>query len=324
MHRNQQSVVVSHKEYLGEVRSSTTFKVQQSFPLNPGMGATFPWLSGLANQFQEYRFKGMVFHYIPSSGSAIASTNNALGTVMLQTTYRSTDALPVSKVEMLNEYWSSEDVPSEAFCHPVECDPAENPFNIQYVRSVDVPSGDSQLLYDLGTTHLAVSGQQANGIVLGDLWVTYEVELKKPVVASNSVGTPSLRATFTGVTLASWYTTIGVNTGNLAATISGSSIVFPKASVGTWMIETIFNAGSQFTSGVAITNPTLSGCVLAPLDGFSSLPIGWNVGASSLTTNVTYSVAVTISDPAVQAVVQMPLPTLVGSIFNTVLIISQL
>ena len=40
-------------------------------------------------------------------------------------------------------------------------------------------------MYDLGVTHVAVSGQQANDVVLGDLWVTYEVELKKPILYSN-------------------------------------------------------------------------------------------------------------------------------------------
>jgi len=42
MHRNDQSVVIRHKEYLGEVRSNTTFTVNQSFELNPGISTTFP------------------------------------------------------------------------------------------------------------------------------------------------------------------------------------------------------------------------------------------------------------------------------------------
>lgn len=184
MHLNNQSVVIRHKEFVGEIRGSTNFQISQSFVLNPGMSASFPWLSAVANSFQEYRIKGMVYHYVPSSGS-IASANPALGTVMIQTSYRSTDTTPPNKMEMLNEYNASESVPSESFCHPVECDPKENPFNVQYVRSRDVPAGDNRLLYDLGVTHVAVAGQQTSGNVLGDLWVTYEVELKKPLVSSN-------------------------------------------------------------------------------------------------------------------------------------------
>jgi len=206
MHRNDQSVVIRHKEFLGEIRSNTTFTINQSFELNPGLTPTFPWLARIATRFQEYRIRGMVFHYVPSSGSAIASTNNALGTVMLQTSYRSNDTPPSSKVELLNEYWSSEAVPSEPFCHPIECDPAENPFNIQYVRSGVVPTGDNKLLYDLGVTHVATSGQQQSGVVLGDLWVSYEVELKKPLIDSNVTDpVQSVVAVFSSGTATNWF-----------------------------------------------------------------------------------------------------------------------
>lgn len=191
MHKNDQSVIVRHKEFIGEIKSSTGFAVQYTLELNPGVPETFPWLSNIARNYQEYRFKGVVFHYVPTSGSAVASTNNALGSVMMQTSYRATDTPPDSKRELLNEYWSTETAPFETTCHPIECNPSENPFNIQYVRQVAVPEGDNLLMYDLGVTHVAVSGQQADGVVLGDLWVTYEVELKKPILFSN-VTTPSV------------------------------------------------------------------------------------------------------------------------------------
>lgn len=185
MHKNDQSVVVRHKEFIGEIKSSIGYTVQYSLELNPGVSDTFPWLSNIARNYQEYRFKGVIFHYIPTSGSAVASTNNALGSVMLQTSYRATDTPPDSKRELLNEYWSTETAPFETTCHPIECNPSENPFNIQYVRQVAVPEGDNLLMYDLGVTHIATSGQQVDNVVLGDLWVTYEVELKKPILFSN-------------------------------------------------------------------------------------------------------------------------------------------
>nr|WRQ65428.1 structural protein [Tolivirales sp.] len=185
MHKNDQTVVVRHKEFIGEIRSSIDFATRYSLELNPGVSSTFPWLSRIAGNYQEYRFKGIVFHYVPTSGSAVASTNNALGSVMMQTSYRATDTPPASKRELLNEYWSTETAPFETTCHPIECNPSENPFNVQYVRQKSVPVGDNLLMYDLGVTHIAVSGQQVNDVVLGDLWVTYEVELKKPILYSN-------------------------------------------------------------------------------------------------------------------------------------------
>jgi hypothetical protein len=182
MHSTNQTVIVRHKEYVGPITSSNTFNVLYELPLNPAMDGSFPWLSGVASRYQEYAFKGVVFHYVPSSGAAISGTSPSLGTVMIQTAYRASESAPTSKLEMLNEYCASEAVPSEPFIHPIECDPKENPFNIHYCRSMTPPDNEPLMSYDLGRTFVAVQGQLASGNMLGDLWVTYEVELKKPVV----------------------------------------------------------------------------------------------------------------------------------------------
>lgn len=184
MHNNNQSIVVRHKEFVSEILSSTSFSVQRQLSINPGQSVTFPWLSGIASQFEEYAIRGMVYHYVPTSGTAINSTNPALGSVMLQTSYRANSAAPESKMEMMNEYWASESVPSDSFCHPIECNPKENPFNIHYVRTGAVPAGDSPLLYDYGKTFLAVTGNPADGNILGELWISYEIELRKPVLTN--------------------------------------------------------------------------------------------------------------------------------------------
>lgn len=183
MHKTSQSVIVRHREYVTDVLSTTGFGISNSFPLNPGMSKTFPWLSNLANSFQEYTIRGMVFHYIPTAGNAVSSTNNALGNVMMVTNYRSTATAPTSKLELLNEYFSSDARPSETFCHPIECDPKENPYNVQYIRRAAVPTGEDPKSFDLGTTIVATNGMQAANINVGEIWVSYEVELRKPVSA---------------------------------------------------------------------------------------------------------------------------------------------
>jgi len=324
MHRDQQSVVISHKEFLFEVRSSTTFNVAASIALNPAVVFSFPWLSGIASQFQEYKFKGVVFHYVPTSGNAVSSTNNALGSVMMQTSYRATDAAPTSKVELLNEYWASEAVPSESFCHPIECDPKENPFNVQYTRSGDVPSGDSRLLYDLGTTHIAVSGQQASNIVLGDIWVSYEVELKKPVITSNAIGARAFMGAYGAVTPTSWFTN-AISFGGLPVTTSVSTLTFAKGSVGTWFINYVFEATTVFTAVALSAGPTLTNCALGTIDlGGGVAAVGFSTGGTSPTVNrAPYWVAVVITDPSVVATVTMPTVTLTGTILRGWMTITQ-
>lgn len=266
MHKSDQTIIVRHREFVTTVNSSQAFAVQQSFDINPGNNVLFPWLAGIAARFQEYKIRGMVYHYVPTSGSAVASTNAALGAVMLQTSYRASDSAPSSKVEMLNEYNSNESVPCEAFCHPIECDPKENPFNIQYVRTNNTPAAEDKLLYDLGTTHLAVQGCQTTGNPIGDLWVTYEVELKKPLVVSNIASAiRSYTAVTSSTDTANMFSTITTSLGNLPILLAGNRILFSKGTFGSYQVTVRLT--SALTSLTTWPTPTLTNCTFLPIAG---------------------------------------------------------
>jgi len=317
MHQDGQSIVVRHKEYLGEIFGSESFRVNQSFELNPGNSSTFPWLSGVAAHFQEYKIRGLVFHYVPTSGAAVASVNAALGSVMLQTSYRSNDTPPASKVELLNEYCSNESVPSEPFAHPVECDPRENPFNVQYVRTGAVPTGDSKLLYDLGITHIAVSGQQITDKALGDLWITYEIELKKPVLESNTTTQvlsrqlEFLNGPFTGTTF--FPTPATTVRGTLEISTSGNTVTFPKGAIGFYLlVARVASAGAGFTAFNGGTGPVYTNCT--PANTVGTTTFTRNVlltGAGTLGTAFIMA-GVVITSPTVQAAVTFPTVTFAG------------
>ena len=226
MHSTNQSVIVRHREFVATISGSTGFNVQASFAINPGLASTFPWLASIAQRFQEYEFKGLVWHYVPTSGTFNGSSA-ALGSVMLQTTYRTTDIPPASKVEMLNEYWSNECVPYETMAHPIECDPKENPFNVHYTRATPILSGEP-LMYDVGRTFVATQGQGSTDVI-GDLWCTYEVELKKPLIASSVVITPAyFGATWVTAAASNVFSGIPVTqVGSMAVTATGLVITIP-------------------------------------------------------------------------------------------------
>lgn len=318
MHSQNQTVVVRHKEYLGEIRGSTGFSVQQVYSLNPGVGYSFPWLSNIAAQFSEYKFKGVVFHYIPTSGTTVNGTNPAIGSVMMQTTYRATDVAPTSKIEMLNEYWACEAAPNESFCHPIECSPKENPFAIQYVRTGSLPATETPLLYDLGTTFIATSGQPASGNVIGDLWVTYEVELRKPVVSSNvSTLSESFYASTNSYTPTNvnWFGTTASTSGQLGCTISGNTLTFPKGAAGFWLI-TVRLAGA-FTALDLSGAPAYSNAAGVFVNPTSASPVIYtrtvlSAGAGSLASGY-YQCGIWITDPQVQATVGFPSATSTGT-----------
>jgi hypothetical protein len=311
MHKSDQSVTIRHKEFIGPIHGSTGFQMQYNLPINPGVTATFPWLATIARRFQEYKVKGMVFHYVPTSGTAISSTNSALGTVMIQTSYRAGDSAPTSKVSLLNEYWSNEVVPYDCMAHPIECDPKENPFSIHYVRAGTTPSAEP-LLYDLGNTFVATEGMQGTNIV-GDLWVTYEIEFKKPVVSTNvSLHSNYLAGNFDQPSSTQLYDnggpgpTIGTLEG---LTFAGKTITIPKTYSGIFTIHLHVTTTTALGSTVEVAwkgAPTLANCSLYDAILGGENPWTFRI-SSSIANNETadYSCSV-VKDPGTVATITTP------------------
>jgi len=219
------SIRISHREYLGDIVSSSTtntFKLQ-SFPIQPGDPNVFPWLSQLATNFQQYRIRGLLFEFKSMSADALNSTNTALGNVIMATNYNSASANFGSRAEMENCEFSQTVKPSDSCVHLIECSKSASPLTELYVRSDVVPSGDVRF-FDFGVFQIASSGCQGTNVNLGSLYVSYEVELLKPVL-SDALGDTGMFAHFNS--------TVGVvnsaplGTGNIApvsSTINGVTI----------------------------------------------------------------------------------------------------
>jgi len=313
MHKNDQSVVIRHKEFLGPITGSVNYTVQREFVINPGLSASFPWLSTIASAFQQYEIRGMMYHYIPTSGSAVSSTSSALGSVMIQTSYRSTEVAPASKVELLNEYWSNEVVPFETMVHPIECDPKENPFAVHYVRSGNISSGEP-LLYDVGRTYVATQGMQSAYIV-GDLWVTYEIVLKKPMVSSNVTTLAGYYAArFASPSTTSYFSgTSSTPLGNLPLSLTGRVLTIPQGLAGNFIIALRIFGSMVGANSTSIPGPCdLTNCTLTTLlsgGGSDQQSQRWetnNIGTSVTSTNIIYELSVIKTDLATAATVQFP------------------
>lgn len=318
MHNLGQSVTIRHKEFLCTIKGSRNFTLQRFFLLQPGDTNTFPWLSGVANRFQQYRIKGMVFHYVPTSGYAVSGTDPALGAVMIQTSYRANDSDPTSKVEMMNEYWASENIPSDSFCHPVECSPKENPFQVHYVRTLPVPTGDSPLLYDIGKTYVATQGMPDDGKNVGDLWVTYEIELMKPQINSNV-----LSETLSGFAQATSGVAPGnplgvsllTSTGPLSFSILSRTITFPLGTLGRFLISVNWPASGSFSAFDSAGAPVYTNCEGTAItsEGFFNSFVTFTAGTGATLNRGFYQVGVNIVDPSNVATVQIPASTWTGT-----------
>jgi hypothetical protein len=173
----KRATIVRHREYLGDITGSPTFETQRLIPLNAASGA-LPWLTQVANAFEEFRIHGMVFEYKATCATAVASTNTALGAVIMATQYDAYDAPFTSKQEMENYEFSTSTTPFQDCLHPIECAPNEVVAPVLFTKSGAGFLGDRRL-YDLGIMTIATVGMQAVATV-GELWVTYEIELIKP------------------------------------------------------------------------------------------------------------------------------------------------
>lgn len=175
--------IVRHREYLGPVITSATAGAYRasSYPLNPAQDTTFPWLSTIAANYEEYKPNGLMFEYRSTASDAIASsTNLALGQVMMATQYDPTDAEFSSDVELLNYTWAQSGKVSDCVHHFIECDPKQSPLAHLYTREGGY-SGESDLRFsDFGRFTIATSGLQGTSVQVGQLWVTYEFILYKP------------------------------------------------------------------------------------------------------------------------------------------------
>lgn len=180
--RGSRSVYVRHREYIGDVISgaANSFDIKQ-YTINPGLAATFPWLANVAQQYDEYKIRGMVFEFVSCSADALNSTNTALGQVIMATQYNVLSAPFSNKQQMENYQFGCSTRPSASLMHPIECEPHQTPLTELYVRTLanQVSTGDARL-YDFGNFFIATNGLQAANVNLGELWVSYDIQLFKP------------------------------------------------------------------------------------------------------------------------------------------------
>lgn len=177
--------IVRHREFIENVPASAAFVIA-GFPLNPGLPGTFPWLSNVAKNFEEWVPRGIVFEFKTTSSNAVVSTaaNAALGTVIMATEYNPLNPGFGNKQQMENYQWAVSTNPSRSKIHMVETAKSQNPLGSYYIRTGAVPSNGDARFYDIGTTYVASDGMQSSGTYVGELWISYEVELRKPRLES--------------------------------------------------------------------------------------------------------------------------------------------
>lgn len=247
--------IVRHREYLGDLNTSQAFTNYQ-FRINPGDESTFPWLSQLAPNFEEWVPRGIVFQFKSTSSDAVVSTNAnaALGTVIMATEYNPYNGAFADKRQMENYEWAKSCKPSQSMIHGVETSKFQNPMGSYYVRNGPPPVGQDLRLYDIGTFNIAAVGMQSNGAACGELWCSYEIELRKPRIQVGEAGDTEEGSGFDQIVV---YNATLATAGVLPATPFGTSTTVP-------LVPTPFSTLGGIATGGIVPATSFAAYPLSP------------------------------------------------------------
>lgn len=176
-------IVVSSKEFVTDIYAPSVAGAFQNttWDLNPGIARSFPWLSQVACNYEEYEFEQLIFTYKSNVTDFVAS-NGQVGTCLTATQYNANDLPFSSKTEMMHYEGAVDSKTTDNVVSGVECDPTKNSGAPgKYVRAGPPIPGQDLKTYDLGVFNLAVSNAPASfaNQALGELWVSYTVRLRK-------------------------------------------------------------------------------------------------------------------------------------------------
>lgn len=318
---------IRHREYvtdISNVAGSTAFQLL-AFACNPGISTTFPWLSQIAENYQEYEVIGMCFEFV-STCSEYGGSSAPLGSVIMASDYNSVDANFSTKIAMENSQYCVSDKPSKDILHCIECDPSATFSPIKFVRDSSVPSGKDIRLYDHCNFQIAINGCPGTaGAVLGELWVTYDIALYKPILNFGQ-GTFIDHFQLPTTVSSSHYlaadttTTSSPTYGTLGGTVKNSTYTFPGSlSSGTFLMQyTVKGASTALTNALTTTPTNASVTSVYEADGASVEEV--TAGATATTQIITQCIKVT----AANATWQITGGTLPGTITGGDLFVIQI
>lgn len=183
------ALVVTHSEFIKDIYGLPSGEVFQntSISLNPGLTQSFPFLSQIASNFEEYEMVQLMFTYKPKLSENLSSTDGQVGSIIMYTDYNSDDPPKVSKQQMLQAYGVTNGRIVDTLLHGVECDPSKiKGDGHKFIRVHPPDTNTNRDDYDAGLFQLAVMSTPPELVdqVLGELHVSYKVLLRKPRVYS--------------------------------------------------------------------------------------------------------------------------------------------
>lgn len=181
------ALTISHSEYVQDIyglEAGENFHLT-ALRLNPGLHSTFPWLSQIAANYEEYELIQLLFTFESKISDQMSGSNGQVGSIIMFTDYGPDSPLKTSKYTMLQGYASGDALLTNNLVHGVECDPRKlHGDGHKYIRTRAMEGSLND--YDLGILQLGVSGTPTTlqNQIVGQLHVSYTVKLMKPRIYS--------------------------------------------------------------------------------------------------------------------------------------------
>jgi hypothetical protein len=187
-------VSITHREYVQDVTAHDSGFAVDTFGVNPGVSATFPWLAQIASRFESYLFERLHFIYQPICPTSVP------GTVMMAIDYDAEDATPSNKVTLMSYKGATRTAPWDTTTFNAARSDLHK-FGIQrYIRATPLSTGQDYKTYDVGTLMVATQNTPATESVLGELYVEYSVRLYTPQIGTQ-LATTNVRNQLEQITL---------------------------------------------------------------------------------------------------------------------------
>lgn len=242
---------IVHREFITNVTGSVAFTVASTLAVNPGISATFPWLSTQAQGWERYRFNMLKFCYYTRTGS------NVPGSVQLAPDYDAADSAPISEAVASTYADCAEDAPWK----DIECELKPRNMNMtrseHFVRTEALGANLDIKTYDVA--NLFVNTVDGTAVSWGKLWVEYDVSLFAPQFGSS--GAAPFGGSVTGntsMTAAKPFGTAPVLLGKgFSMSSSGTNNVITFSRGGDYILEaqitgTVITAASTVVTGSGV------------------------------------------------------------------------
>jgi len=287
---------IQHRELvLTSVAGSTSFTVQKTLQLNPGLAATFPWLSVECQNWTQYTVHALTAEWVP-----ILPTSSA-GDVLISPNYNSSKPAPTTEQQAANNKDSVMDSVWQCILAPLDPAGMMGIAPRRFIRSANI-AGDIKT-FDVGNLFICTNNE-AGSSAAGKLYLSYDIEFFEPEDDPSESTYPQQTSMFvntsnqtfsSGTAAAQQFGTavfdplgVGVDSSGVFTPAAGCyrldyAITYNDTASETFIVQTqVFKNGAALSkttdladknSGVASADITLSGCSIVTCNGTDTFQI---------------------------------------------------